>query len=86
MKIKIPFTPRVEDAYFSYLVSMHDYSVEDALRIIAYINKHPSEFVVSRVPKVINSIHLVLWIVRYRGEIILNSYLLKFIENDCLPF
>lgn len=86
MKVKLPFSPRLEDSFFSYLVTIYGYSVPDALRIVDYINSHPGDFIVFRKYRKINLRRVVIWVVQYRDDIILVDKLLKFIEDDCLPF
>lgn len=86
MKVKLPFSLRMEDAYFSYLVNIYDYSVPDALKIIDYIKAHPSDFSVVRLHRKVSKICITIWKVSYRDNMILTDKLLEFIENDCLPF
>lgn len=86
MKVKLPFSPRMEDAYFAYLINIYDYSVPDALKIIDYIKLHSSDFVISRLFRRVGRFRMVIWTTSYRGNIVLTDKLLKFIENDCLPF
>lgn len=86
MKVKLPFSSRMEDAYFAYLINIYDYSVPDALKIIDYIKLHPSDFVVSRLFRTVGRLRTVIWTTSYRGSIVLTDKLLEFIEDDCLPF
>lgn len=86
MKIKLPFSVRMEDDYFRYLIDVHDYSVPEALRILDYLRAHFNDFTIFRNIRKINSPRVVFWVIKYRGVAIENDKLLKFIENDCLPF
>lgn len=76
----------MESAFFDHLVTFYAYSVPAALKIVDYLRAHPTDFVVFRNSRKVNFSRLVIWVVQYRGVIIENDKLLKFIQNDCLPF
>lgn len=86
MKVKLPFSPRMEDAYFCYLIDTYGYSVPDSLKIIDYIKLHFSDFVVFRLFRKVGRSRIVIWNTFYHDSIVPADKLLKFIENDCLPF
>lgn len=91
MKLRLPFSSKMYDAFYNYLVLDWDYPVEDALYVTNFISSHPKIFRVDKASplrKHLNKFNkYAIYNLLPDGPTRLNPEdLFKFIMYDCLPF
>lgn len=92
MLVRKPFSPKIYDNFFDFLISQWNYSVEDALFLTDFVSTHKEFIVLKASPLRKNLNKFNSWTIYYRPTpesfptTIYFGYLKEFIENDCLPF